>query len=180
MLCCNVLVFRFVCLVNFNNLWLQVLLPAGELYHEQGNLHARHWCLQGSLGCLCRPTWQAFCDRHGYQLVVLHEPLDTSLRAIGRSMAWQKLICHEHPRLQGFDQLIWLDADIVVNPSAPDPCLKADLELINCCLEFDWGCDPQLAPMPRLGVINKVVRLSNSIQAMFSGYPQLWGEGAGP
>ena len=88
-----------------------------------------------------RPTWQAFCDRQGYELVALHEPLDTSPRAAGRSMAWQKLICHEHPRLQGVDQLIWLDADIVVNPGAPDPLLEADPEKINGCLEFDWGRD---------------------------------------
>ena len=36
-----------------------------------------------------RPSWQAFCDRQGYQLVSLHEPLDTRSRAAGRSMAWQ-------------------------------------------------------------------------------------------
>ena len=130
-----------------------------------------------------RPTWQAFCDRHGYQLVVLHEPLDTSSRAVGRSMAWQKLICHEHPRLQGFDQLIWLDADIVVNPSAPDPCLKADLELINCCLEFDWGCDPQLAPIAQAWRDQQSRAFEEQHPGhCFQGYPQLWGfgEGAGP
>ena len=47
-----------------------------------------------------RPTWQAFCDRRGYELVALHEPLDTSPLEAGRSMAWQTMSCHEHPRLR--------------------------------------------------------------------------------
>ncbi|MDA7433316.1 hypothetical protein N8501_01460 [Synechococcus sp. AH-601-N10] len=129
------------------------------------------------------PTWQAFCDRQGYELVVFHEPLDTCARAAGRSMAWQKLICHEHPRLQGVDQLIWLDADIVVNPGAPDPLLKADLEKINACLEFDWGRDAQLAPIAQAWRDQQCRSFEEQYPGhRFEGYPQLWGfgEGAGP
>ena len=30
---------------------------------------------------------------------------------------------------------------------APDPLFETDSEKINGCLEFDWGRDPQLAPI---------------------------------
>ena len=73
-----------------------------------------------------RPSLQAFCDRNNYELIVFSEPLDPSTRAANRSIAWQKLICHEHPRLIGIDYLIWLDADVVVNPLSPDPLDQSD------------------------------------------------------
>ena len=129
------------------------------------------------------PTWQAFCDRRGYELVAFHEPLDTCARAAGRSMAWQKLICHEHPRLQGFQHLIWLDADIVINPDAPDPLLEADPEKIGACLEFDWGRDPQLAPISQVWLGQQRCKFEEQHPGKrFEGYPKLWGfgKGAGP
>lgn len=130
-----------------------------------------------------RPSWQAFCDRQGYELVALHEPLDTCSRAAGRSMAWQKLICHEHPRLQEIDHLIWLDADIVVNPAAPDPMLEANPEQINGCLEFDWGRDFQLAPISQAWRDQQIRTFEKQYPGQrFEGYSQIWGfgEGAGP
>ena len=125
-----------------------------------------------------RPAWQLFCDRHGYDLVVLTEPLDTSHRAVSRSIAWQKLICFEHPRLAGIDHLIWLDSDIVINPAAPDPFLSAKLEKINCCLEFDWGNDPKLLPLSRLWFSRQASNFRQQYPGFdFPGYSQLWGFG---
>ena len=130
-----------------------------------------------------RPVWQLFCERHGYELVVLYEPIDRSPRAAARSMAWQKLICHEHPRLQGIDYLIWLDADIIINPAAPDPMLAADLDMINCCLEFNWGSDPQLASIAQSWYVQQVDNFQSKYPGQkFESFTQLWGfgDGAGP
>ena len=69
---------------------------------------------------LLRPGWQAWCERHHYDLVAFEQPLDSSLRAAARSPAWQKLLAMASPRLRDYQQVLWLDADVFVNPSAPD------------------------------------------------------------
>ena len=130
-----------------------------------------------------RPAWQAFCDRHGYELVVFDAPLDASPRAQQRSIAWQKLICHEQPALAGFDHVIWLDSDVVINPSAPDPLEQADPDRVSCCLEFDWGSDPQVAYLAEAWKRQQIETFELQYPGeTFSGYSRLWGfgEGAGP
>ena len=67
-----------------------------------------------------RPGWEAYCRRHGLELVVLDSPLDTSPRGLARSPSWQKCIVHKSPRLAGFDRIAWLDADIFISPTAPN------------------------------------------------------------
>jgi hypothetical protein len=64
--------------------------------------------------------WEEYCHRHSIDLVVIDEPLDTSDRAKARSPAWQKCLVHRHPQLAQRDQVAWIDADIRVNPSAPN------------------------------------------------------------
>ncbi|HXI99808.1 MAG TPA: hypothetical protein VNH44_01210, partial [Micropepsaceae bacterium] len=41
---------------------------------------------------LCRRNWAVYADRHGFNLIVIKEPLDTSERAQKRSPAWQKCL----------------------------------------------------------------------------------------
>ena len=67
-----------------------------------------------------RPGWEAYCRRHGLDLVVVNEPLDQSERARKRSPAWQKLLIHQTPALKGYDQIAWVDSDIAIAPEAPD------------------------------------------------------------
>ena len=40
----------------------------------------------------CRANWSAYAKRHGFDLIVITEPLDTSDRARRRSPAWQKCL----------------------------------------------------------------------------------------
>lgn len=61
-------------------------------------------------------SWQEYCRAHGYQLFVFRKPF----RPLpGKSLAWQKLFTLDQPDLDRFDQVIWLDSDILINRSAP-------------------------------------------------------------
>lgn len=70
----------------------------------------------------CRENWQAYAARHGYDLVVLDRPLDLSDRARARSPAWQKCLILEQPELRDYRQVVWIDADILIN-SRTAPCV---------------------------------------------------------
>jgi hypothetical protein len=67
----------------------------------------------------CRASWSAYAKRHGFDLVVITEPLDTSARAKGRSPAWQKCLVLGAREVAGYDRVVWIDSDICINPSAP-------------------------------------------------------------
>lgn len=65
-----------------------------------------------------RPTWEAYADRHGYELVVFDQLLDT---ADARPPAWQKLLILEQPAVKAADRVVWMDCDIAINAAkAPD------------------------------------------------------------
>jgi len=67
-----------------------------------------------------RPSWERYAARHGYELIALDEPIDTS--PLGRRpMSWQKLLVLGHPNVSGFDRVLWLDCDLIINDQAA-PC----------------------------------------------------------
>jgi hypothetical protein len=76
------------------------------------------------------PGWRQWVDRHGYALVVFDQPLDTGPRSQARSPAWQKLLAMAAPELQDYDQALWLDADVLLRPGAPDPLLQHNPQLV--------------------------------------------------
>lgn len=68
-----------------------------------------------------RDGWQQYGRIHNYDLIIFRQALDRSTRAAGRSPAWQKCIVGEHPLVQQYAQVVWLDADVVINPiTSPD------------------------------------------------------------
>lgn len=66
------------------------------------------------------PTWKVYCQQHGLELVVLDRPLDESPRARDRSPAWQKCLVHRAPELRDVERIAWVDADVMIAPTAPD------------------------------------------------------------
>ena len=66
----------------------------------------------------CRENWAAYAHRHGFDLIVIKEPLDTSMRAQSRSPAWQKCLILGAPQTAGYDRVVWIDSDICINPAA--------------------------------------------------------------
>src|SRR5262249_51582240 len=65
----------------------------------------------------CRASWHHYAKQHGYDLIPFHQPLDTSPRGTSRSPAWQKCLILE--ALKQYERIVWLDADIVINPQSP-------------------------------------------------------------
>lgn len=63
----------------------------------------------------CQPTWKGYADRHGLDLIPLTEPIDNSPRALARSPAWQKCLILSQPFSADYDQIVWVDADIIIN-----------------------------------------------------------------
>jgi lipopolysaccharide biosynthesis glycosyltransferase len=71
---------------------------------------------------VCAENWQQYADTHGYDIIVFDKPLDNSIKAQSRSPAWQKCLILSQPELQKYDQVVWLDSDILINPHAPCVC----------------------------------------------------------
>lgn len=69
---------------------------------------------------VARPTWTAYADRHGIDIVVIRAPVDASARAAARSVAWQKCLVPAQPWAMRYRRLCWVDADILINPDSPD------------------------------------------------------------
>lgn len=61
-------------------------------------------------------SWRNYCCNHGYELIVFGKLL---VDLPGKSPSWQKLFVLEQPELQGFEKIIWLDADIIIRRDAP-------------------------------------------------------------
>ena len=82
-------------------------LVIGEPYRQRFAAHAA-------------PSFRAYAKAHGLSLVVLDRLLDETPRGRSRSPAWQKCLLCAHPRLRACEQILWLDADIVIRPDAPN------------------------------------------------------------
>jgi len=68
----------------------------------------------------CCPSWEKYAAKYDFDLICLQRPLDTSLRAKQRSPAWQKCLIFGQESVSKYEQVVWLDSDIIINESAPD------------------------------------------------------------
>jgi hypothetical protein len=87
---------------------------------------------------LCEENWRGFAERHGYDLIRLDEPLDSSERAGGRSPSWQKLLVLEQPFAQRYERIIWADADLLFGHHAPPVDDDVPPELVGAVDEL-WA-----------------------------------------
>src|SRR6266568_2550732 len=87
---------------------------------------------------LCEPGWRAYADRHGYDILVIDRPLDVTPRAMARSPAWQKCLILQPSVAGEYDRIVWVDADIVINPSAPAVTTAVPIEKIGAVDEFAY------------------------------------------
>lgn len=87
---------------------------------------------------MCHANWEAYCARHGFDLIIVGAPLDTSERGQGRSPAWQKLLILNQPWSSQYDRIVWVDADIVISPFAPDITQSCpDPRMVGVCVSGD-------------------------------------------
>jgi hypothetical protein len=79
----------------------------------------------------CEPNWKQYADRYGFDLVCLERPLDTSKRAGTRSVAWQKCLILGQDFAESYDQIVWIDSDIMINALAPDITAGVPLDKVG-------------------------------------------------
>jgi len=102
-----------------------VTLAVGRDYSERFEQH-------------CRKNWMAYAARHGFDVIVLKEPLDVSERARRRSPAWQKCLVLSVPEVAGCERVVWVDSDICINPAAPSILDGVPLERIGATDEHSY------------------------------------------
>lgn len=112
-----------------------------------GEAYQRVWATS------CRRSWEAYAARHGYDLIVLTEHLDPA-DAGRRSPAWQKCLILGQPWSPHYERIVWLDADIIANPDAPDAVADVPAHLVGATYVND-----QLSLAEKHIFIEKCVRL---------------------
>ena len=100
----------------------------------------------------CRKDWTAYAERHGFDLIVIDEPLDTSERARGRSPAWQKCLVLGALESAGYERAVWVDSDICINPGAPSILEGVPLERIGATDEHGFP-----APAVRQTILQGII-----------------------
>lgn len=65
----------------------------------------------------CRSNWTDYCTMFDFDLIVIDHDLDTSERASKRSPSWQKLLILSQPWSNKYDQIVWVDTDVIINTS---------------------------------------------------------------
>ena len=80
--------------------------------------------------------WQAYAERHRMDLVVISRQLDDSPRARSRNASWQKCLVFSSPEIASYDQVVWVDADVLINPTSPDVGLDVPVDRIGAVDEF--------------------------------------------
>jgi hypothetical protein len=93
---------------------------------------------------LCRSNWQAYAEKHGYDLLCIEQPFDTSERAQQRSPAWQKCLVLSQEFSQRYEQIAWVDSDILINYSSA-PCIFQTTPIEKVGAVADWA-----SPLPEL------------------------------
>ncbi len=95
-----------------------------------GQVHAPLWEAH------CRHNWQAYAERHGFDVIRIDRPLDDSPRAARRSPTWQKLLILGQPFAQRYDQIVWMDSDVLINPAAPSIVDGLPVERVGAVNEY--------------------------------------------
>jgi len=96
-----------------------VTLTIGEKYQKMFDIY-------------CRKNWQEYCDKYNFDLIAISHPLDESQRSRERSPAWQKLLILSQDWSASYDQIVWIDTDILINSKqSPDISLQVPVEKLG-------------------------------------------------
>ena len=95
-----------------------VTIAIGETYHAS-------WKKS------CEPNWKQYADKYKFDLICLEQPLDSSEGARNRSVAWQKCLILGQDFASGYDQIVWIDSDIMINSCAPDITTGVPLDKVG-------------------------------------------------
>ena len=86
---------------------------------------------------LVEASFRAYAARHGYDAILVAGHLDRSWRALKRSAAWQKCLILSQPWSQGYERIVWIDADCVPKTGAPDISDDVPIECVGANTVFE-------------------------------------------
>jgi hypothetical protein len=66
----------------------------------------------------CEGNWQRYGEKHGYDIICIEKPLDTSPRANSRSSSWQKCLTLGQDFAARYERIVWCDSDVLINTRA--------------------------------------------------------------
>ena len=69
-----------------------------------------------------RASWERYAEKHDYDIITITRHLDDSPRGLGRTANWQKLLIMRDPRVQQYDDVVWMDSDLLINYNSA-PCI---------------------------------------------------------
>lgn len=102
-----------------------------------GSQYAKTW------QTCCEAGWRGYANRHGFDVICIDEPLDSSARAGERSPAWQKCLILSQPFSRAYDRIVWVDADVVIRPAAPSIVAGVPVDAVGGVNEFNRPGFPQ-------------------------------------
>ena len=79
----------------------------------------------------CHESWSKYAKQHNLDVVVIDRAIDDSPRAKSRNPAWQKCLILSHPNVKPYDQVTWVDSDILINPTSPSVFENVPLDMIG-------------------------------------------------
>jgi hypothetical protein len=68
------------------------------------------------------PNWRSYAEKHGYDVILLDKPIRADEDLARRPINWQKLLVCSHPEVAAHEDIVFLDADIMINYHRA-PCL---------------------------------------------------------
>ena len=93
------------------------------LYGETYRKRWREWS---------EPSWREYAARHGYDMIVVEEPIRHQEDLECRPIHWQKLFIPRHPDAHRYERIVFLDADIKINyHRAPDVAASVSADRIG-------------------------------------------------
>jgi hypothetical protein len=117
----------------------------------------------------CRKNWTAYAERHGLDLFVFKDPLDRSERASKRSPAWQKCLILGEPELTSYERVVWVDADISINPASPSILEGVPLERVGAIDEHSFP-----TPQSRQALLREIIAASPQTGGFDKRYWRAW------
>jgi hypothetical protein len=89
------------------------------------------------------PGWVAYARRHGYDLHVVDRAIDGRADLARKSLHWQKMLVPSLPQLRGYDRVVWVDADVMINAAvAPDVTAGVPADRIGVVDATPWMTAP--------------------------------------
>jgi len=103
-----------------------------------GEEYERHW------ETYARPSWEEYGRRHGYDIIPVNKPIRELHPLSVRPPHWQKCFVLSHPDAGRYEDVVFLDSDIMINYHRAPCIVKANEPGKIGCVRFDRYLDDDL------------------------------------